>query len=216
MFHNDSMTSDDPLQVCVLLFPGFELLDVFGPVELLSQLPQQFQVSYVALASGLVASSQGAKVWAPETIFATQAADVVMVPGGIGTRSLVNDSAFLTAMASWASAANIITSVCTGAAILAAAGMLDGFQATTNKRAYAWATSFGTSVAWQPQARWVHDRNRWTSSGVAAGMDMTAALMAHLVGDEQAHTAAANIELEVHTDPSWDPFAAHFGIVAAD
>ncbi len=55
---------------------------------------------------------------------------------------------------------------------------------------------------------WVHDRDRWTSSGVAAGMDMTAALMAHLIGAERAQRVAAEIELELHTDPDWDPFAA--------
>lgn len=75
----------------------------------------------------------------------------------------------------------LVTSVCTGSAVLAAAGLLDGYRATTNNRAYQWATSHGSSAEWMARARWVEDRNRWTSSGTAAGMDMTANLVAYLV-----------------------------------
>ena len=105
-----------------------------------------------------------------------------------------------------------MSSVCTGSAVLAAAGLLDGYRATSNKRAFTWATSQGPQVEWVPQARWVEDRNRWTSSGVAAGMDMAVALIATLCGKGAAKDAAAQIELEVHTDPDWDPFAKLYGL----
>ena len=63
-----------------------------------------------------------------------------------------------------------------------------------------------------PKARWVEDRDRWTSSGVAAGMDMTLAIIAKLYGDELAVDLADQVEYDWHRDPSWDPFAAKYGL----
>lgn len=196
----------------IVLFDGFELLDVFGPVELLSQLPEDYPITYVGTTAGPVRSSQGAEVIATESLGETAAVDIVMVPGGIGSRRLVDDAGFLDRLAAWASPAALITSVCTGSAVLAAAGLLEGYRATSNKKAFAWAAGHGQDVTWVPQARWVQDRDRWTSSGVAAGMDMTAALIGHLSGDDVATAVARTIELEIHSDPAWDPFAAHYGL----
>jgi putative intracellular protease/amidase len=137
----------------------------------------------------------------------------VLVPGGAGTRPLAVDPGFLGWLAAWAGGARVVTSVCTGSALLAAAGLLDGYRATSNKRAFGWATSHGSSVDWVPQARWVEDRDRWTSSGVAAGMDMTAALLAHLFDQDVADLATTAAELDVHHDPTWDPFARVHGLV---
>jgi transcriptional regulator GlxA family with amidase domain len=102
----------------------------------------------------------------------------------------------------------LVSSVCTGSGLLAAAGLLDGYRATSNKRAFQWATEQGPLVDWVTTARWVEDRDRWTSSGVAAGMDMALALVAHFLGEPFARKVADGIELEWHRDPSWDPFAA--------
>ncbi len=68
-------------------------------------------------------------------------------------------------------------------------------------------------MEWVAQARWVEDRNRWTSSGVAAGMDMTAALIADLHGREVADRIVERVELDVHEDSTWDPFARRHGLV---
>lgn len=205
-------TGHCPLSVGMVLFDGFEVLDVFGPVELFSRLPDQYSITYVAPDAGSVRSSQGVEVIATAALGEASPVDIVMVPGGQGTRALVHDDDFLASLAAWASKAPLITSVCTGSAVLAAAGLLSGHRATSNKRAFAWASSHGVDVTWVPHARWVHDRDRWTSSGIAAGMDMTAALIGQLSGPETAATAAREIELEIHTDPDWDPFAAHYGL----
>jgi transcriptional regulator GlxA family with amidase domain len=106
----------------------------------------------------------------------------------------------------------VVTSVCTGSAVLAAAGLLDGYRATSNKAAFAWVREQSGKVDWIAQARWVQDRDRWTSSGVAAGMDMAAALLADLFGQDVAHSATTRAELEVHEDASWDPFAKIYGL----
>jgi transcriptional regulator GlxA family with amidase domain len=97
--------------------------------------------------------------------------------------------------------------------VLASAGLLDGYRATSNKRAFAWARKQGSAVEWVSQARWVQDRDRWTSSGVAAGMDMALGLIAHLHGEELASGLADRVELEWHRDSSWDPFAAKNGLL---
>ncbi|MFI5593229.1 DJ-1/PfpI family protein [Amycolatopsis sp. NPDC051758] len=194
-------------RVSVILFDGFQLLDVFGPVDLLSCLPDLFEIRFLGPENAPVASSPGFAVSVTDRRDAPPDPDIVLVPGGLGTRTLVQDEPFLAWLADYASRASLITSVCTGSAVLAAAGLLDGYRATSNKRAFDWVTTHGKSVDWIRQARWVEDRNRWTSSGVAAGIDMTAALIRHLHGAEVAKKASDFLELEVHPDPAWDPFA---------
>lgn len=197
--------------VAIILFDGFELLDVFGPVELLFLTPG-FTVDYYGPRPGPVSSSQGGQVVAEHAYDELTDPDIVLLPGGIGTRRLVEDEAFLERLRNIGSAASIVTSVCTGSGVLAAAGMLESYRATSNKLSFGWASSFGTDVEWAATARWVHDRDRWTSSGVAAGMDMTAALITDLCGPEAARDAAVSAELEVHVDSTWDPFAAIHGL----
>ncbi len=166
----------------IVLFDGFELLDVFGPLGLLGRLPNEVSVVLLGPGARPVRSHQGTEIVATSSYTGAEAPDIVMVPGGQGTRRLVTDRPFLDWLAMWAYEADIITSVCTGSALLAGAGLLEGYQATSNKRAFDWASSHGRNVTWVPSARWVVDGNRWTSSGVAAGMDMTVALLAHLFG----------------------------------
>ena len=172
-------------RTAVVLFDGFELLDVFG---------------LVGPAAAPVRSAQGPEAVAHHSCQEAPRPDVVLVPGGIGTRRLVKDDAFLGWLAAWAAPAELVTSVCTGSALLAAAGLLDGYRATSNKRAFDWVTRQGPRVDWVPTARWVEDRDRWTSSGVAAGMDMALAVIARLHGDELASTVADGVELDWHRD----------------
>ena len=202
-----------PRRVDFVLFDGFQLLDVFGPVDLIGRFPEQIEVRYLAAKSGAVRSSQGTDVLATLAYSDAGAPDIVMVPGGAGARALVEDQEFLGWLGAWASGATLVTSVCTGSAVLAAAGLLEGYRATSNKRSFGWVSSLGENVEWVRQARWVEDRTRWTSSGVAAGMDMTVALLATIVGTEAAREGADMAELEIHTDPTWDPFAARWGAV---
>jgi transcriptional regulator GlxA family with amidase domain len=193
--------------VDVILFDGFQLLDVFGPVELLSAVPELFEVRFIGPDRAPVASSQGISVSVTDNRDDAPEPDIILVPGGRGTRSLVRQQPFLTWLAGYARSAPLVISVCTGSAVLAAAGLLDGYRATSNKRAFDWVTTQGERIRWVRQARWVEDRDRWTSSGVAAGMDMTAALIRHLRGADVAKAVTDFIEFDVHTDPAWDPFA---------
>lgn len=198
-------------RVSVVLFEGFELLDVFGPVELLFLTPG-ITVEYVGPAADPVASSQGGQVVAQRAYGDLVDPDILLVPGGMGTRRLVSDQTFLSWLRLAGERCAVVTSVCTGSALLAAAGLLDGYRATSNKAAFTWASGFGESVDWAPRARWVHDRDRWTSSGVATGMDMTTALIADLRGTEAARAAARLAEYEPYTAAACDPFAAIHGL----
>jgi transcriptional regulator GlxA family with amidase domain len=208
--------------VTVLLYEGFEVLDVFGPVEILAHVPG-WTVEYAGVsvqAGDPVRSAQGAQVQADLGITALrrrpEGTDVLLVPGGIGSRALVTDSGVLADIAGICRHATVVASVCTGSALLAAAGVLDGRRATSNKKSWDWVTSQGRRVDWVPQARWVVDDSTdvpvWTSSGVAAGMDMAHALVAALAGASIADEIADNIEVEVHRDPAWDPFSAMHGL----
>ena len=204
--------TDDRRRISVVLFEGFELLDVFGPVELFSMVPDRLAIEFIGPEAGPVASSQGVQVIATNRYTTAATPGIVLVPGGQGTRRLVNDEAFLSWLRAWATPASLVTSVCTGSAALAAAGLLDGYRATSNKAAFAWVREQSKKVDWIAQARWVEDRDRWTSSGVAAGMDMAAALLANLFGKDVAQRATTRAELEVHEDASWDPFAKIHGL----
>ncbi len=203
-----------PRSVAVVLFDGFELLDVFGPLEMFGVLPEQFAISLIGPTPGPVRSAQGPEVVAQYAYQGAPRAQVVLVPGGIGTRRLVRDPEFFGWLGRWASNAEYVTSVCTGSGVLAAAGLLDGYRATSNKREFAWACEQGPAVQWVPEARWLQDRDRWTSSGVAAGMDMALALIAHLHRDRVAAAVADGVEYEWHQDSNWDPFAAKNGLTS--
>jgi transcriptional regulator GlxA family with amidase domain len=197
-----------------LLFPGFELLDVFGPLELFGHLQDRLRLIVVGPSAGSVKSGQGPEAIAEVGLDDCPALDLLLVPGGIGTRTAVNETALIEWIRARAAAAELVMSVCTGAALLARAGVLDGRRATTNKRAFAWVESQGPAVEWVRRARWVRDGKVVTSAGVSAGMDMTLAVVADLYGASVSEELALVAEYEPHRDPAWDPFAARHGLVA--
>ena len=202
----------DLRRMSVVLSGGVELLDVSGPAELFSLVPGRLAIEVTGPGAGPAASSQGGQVTATTGYDAAATPDIMLIPGGQGTRRLVTDEAFLPWPRAWATPASVVTSVCTGSAVLAAAGLLDGHRATSNKAAFEWVREQSGTADWIAQARWVQDRDRWTSSGVAAGMDMAAALLASLFGKDVAQRATTRAELEVHEDASWDPFAKIYGL----
>ena len=167
-------TTTQPFKIGAMIFNHFELLDIFGPLELLGILREQVSITMLAEEAGEVKSHQGPKGIADASIHEDTSHDVLLVPGGLGTRTLVEDECFLDALRKQASKAQVVASICTGSALLARAGLLDGKRATSNKIAFDWVMSQGPNVTWIRQARWVEDGPFFTASGVSAGMDMTA------------------------------------------
>lgn len=205
-------SSASPLKIGALLFEGFELLDVFGPLEMFGLVGERAQLIMLAEKPGTIASSAGPQCVATAALSDAGNLDVLLIPGGIGTRREVNNSSLLGELRQASDKARFVASVCTGAALLARTGLIDGKRATTNKRAYEWVRSQGAAVNWVAEARWVVDGNFFTSAGVSAGMDMSLALIARLCGKDVAHTVAQRAEYEWHSDPSRDPFAKMNGL----
>jgi transcriptional regulator GlxA family with amidase domain len=156
---------------------------------------------------------QGPSVEPDHTFEDCPSLDMMLVPGGMGTRHQVENAVMLKRLADRASETELVMDVCTGSGLLARAGVLDGRRATSNKRAFAWASSQGPNVEWIKRARWVHDGKFWTSAGVSAGMDMSLAVVADVFGIETAHLVAQVTEYDWHEDSTWDPFAALNGLV---
>jgi transcriptional regulator GlxA family with amidase domain len=196
-----------------VLFPKFELLDVFGPLEAYGMARGHFTLITVAERSGAVVSAQGPKALAEHGFNDCPHLDVILVPGGIGTRDEVGNAALLEWLRERADKPEVVTSVCTGAALLAKAGLLDGRRATTNKRAFQWVADQRPEVNWVKSARWVEDDKSATSSGVSAGIDMALAMIARLVGADIAEKITVAMEYEWHRDAAWDPFAKIHGLV---
>ncbi|HVN29180.1 MAG TPA: DJ-1/PfpI family protein [Candidatus Binataceae bacterium] len=198
----------------VMLFEGFEVLDVFGPVEAFGILAAagKHRVVTVAERAGAVTSAQGPKVVADygfsEAGFGDcPPLDILLIPGGIGTRREVSNHTALEWLIAHAQKAEIVASVCTGAALLAKAGLLDGRRATSNKLSLKWVMEQGPRVNWVREARWVDDGKFSTSSGVSAGIDMALAIIARITDVQTAKDIAIRMEYEWHRDAGWDPFA---------
>jgi transcriptional regulator GlxA family with amidase domain len=202
--------------VGVLLFEGFELLDVFGPLEawgMHAEITGAYTIVTAAEKAGAIKSAQEPRAIADYSLADCPRIDIMLVPGGIGTRREVKNAPLLDWLGQRAGQAEIVSSVCTGAALLARARLLDGRRATSNKLSFKWVTEQAPAVEWIRQARWVEDGKFATSSGVSAGIDMTLALIAKLAGVGCAEQVAIRMEYEWHRDPSWDPFAKIHGLV---
>lgn len=210
-----------PLQLGAVLYPGFEMLDYFGPLELFSVVGSSFiNINTVAEHKGAIASaigSEGAigpKVLADYSFADAPAFDMLLVPGGSGTLSELENEPMLEFLRTQSETAQWVTSVCTGSALLAKAGLLDGHRATSNKQVFAIATMQSDNVDWVEAARWVEDGKFFTSSGVSAGMDMSLAIIQKIWGTEAAEMAASYTEYTWHRDADNDPFAGELNVLA--
>jgi transcriptional regulator GlxA family with amidase domain len=203
-------------RVAVVLFEGFTVLDVYGPVQAFASARvarpdgawhRLFDIVTLAEKAGPVRSGEGPTTHADHALGDAPAYDVLLVPGGFGTRQAVNNTALLLALTAASRRAGITTTVCTGSALLARTGIMDGRPATSNKIAWDWVLTQGPRVRWQRTARWVDDGDLVTSSGVSAGIDMALSVVARLHGIDMARQSARFMEYVWHEDAGDDPFA---------
>lgn len=190
--------------VGVLLFPEFEPLDVFGPVEAFviaewpgakPDDPRPFRVVTVAQTLVPIAMRGGVRAVPDHDLTGCPALDVLLVPGGPGTRAERGNRALLEFIVARAATVDVLASVCTGAVLLAAAGVLAGLEATTNRRAFDWVVSASPGdVRWDRTRRWVDAGRVVTSAGVSAGTDMALHLVERLAGEDVARAAATRME----------------------
>jgi putative intracellular protease/amidase len=198
------------MRIGIVLFDRFETLDVFGPVQMWGRLPD-YEVVMISEHGAPVKSAQGVSTNVSYSFATAPQMEIIMIPGGGGTRTEVNNPAMIDFLRRQDRGTRWTTSVCTGAAVLAKAGILDARRATTNKRAYKWATSQSAKVQWQVRARWVVDGKYVTSSGVSAGSDMALALVEKLYDRKTADQIAIGAEYIWNDDPQEDPFAVSDG-----
>ncbi|PWY96232.1 class I glutamine amidotransferase-like protein [Aspergillus sclerotioniger CBS 115572] len=214
--------SSTPLRIGIILFPGFQALDAFGPLDCLNDLSRTHNLTLSILSSTLSPVSTKVPLL-PNTIsqsilpthtFATAPdLDVLLIPGGLGIRDsgpAIQDAiSYIRAV--YPKLQYLIT-VCNGSALAAIAGVLDGRRATTNKKIFDEVAALGPKVDWVPQARWVVDGNIWTSSGVSAGIDVILAWIEEVFGEKVADDLTNGLEYTRHRDANIDPFAKVHGL----
>jgi|SRR5690242_11820162 cyclohexyl-isocyanide hydratase len=188
-----------PLQIGLLLFPKLTQLDLTGPVQVFSSLPNT-RLHLIWKRIEPIESDSVLTLMPTITMADCPQCDVICVPGGAGTDDMVNDEEVLAFLRRQALGAKYITSVCTGSLVLGAAGLLSGYRAATHWSAREHLAAFG-AVASTERVR--IDRNRITGGGVTAGIDFALTLVAHLIDRKTAE--ATQLRLEYNPAP---PFGA--------
>lgn len=185
-------------EIGMLLFPNMTQLDLTGPLQVFSAVPD---VTIHLLWKNLKpVTSDGVMMLTPTKTFADcPQLDVICVPGGYGTDDLVNDLEVLDFLRTQAQHARYLTSVCTGALVLGAAGLLQGYRAATHWTAMDSLEPFG---AIPTKKRVVVDRNRITGGGVTAGIDFALTLVEELF--DRATAEAVQLRLEYNPSPPFD------------
>lgn len=187
----------------ILLYPGFNVLDAMGPYYVLSQL-MGVKVFFVAPTKGLVPNQSGVKVWVDTAMAQVKQLDMLLIPGGAReTFLMTQDSGVLAWIRAIDRGSTITSSVCTGAWILGASGVLQGKKVSANwYRAKEIMALYGADYQ---SARWVQDGKYWTSAGVTAGIDMALAIVNVVRGDQYAK--GIMIDMEYDPAPPFDPRA---------
>lgn len=189
----------DVFQIGMVLYPKLTQLDLTGPFEVFSRLPD-VQVQLLWKTLDPVTSDTGLTMMPTCTFADCPALDVICVPGGPGQMDLMEDQELLGFLRTQGEHCEFVTSVCTGSLLLGAAGLLDGYKATTHWSALPFLESFGAEPV---KERVVWDRNRVTGGGVTAGIDFALTLAAKRWGEDVAKA----IQLGLEYDPA-PPFDA--------
>lgn len=199
--------------LAALVFPGFETLDYFGPIEMLGGFGKETEIITVAKGPDPVPSVHGQRIVVDKTLSEKNDYDLLLIPGGDAALIEGKDQDLLRWIQDTAAHAERVMAVCTGTILLGMTGVLDGRKATTNKLDFMDTVHLAPDVDWVKEARWVQDGKFYTSSGVSAGMDMALAVMADLFGMDLADRLAVSCEYEWHKDASRDPFAKRAGLI---
>ena len=181
--------ANNPLQVGIVVFPDVEELDFVGPWEVFTmaaQLGAPIKTFTVAWPEKALRCAKGLRIEADYDFSDAPKADLVIVPGGRGTRTVIMDDAFIETLRDYLAAATWQASVCTGAALLGQTGFLDGKRATTNHAAIDWVRSMAVKAQFTTDERYVRHGSVVTSGGVSAGIDMSLWFVGHLFGRRKA------------------------------
>jgi transcriptional regulator GlxA family with amidase domain len=188
----------------ILIFPEVEVLDFAGPFEVLSatrlneerrrEEPSPFDVILVAEQDGIVIATGGFRVVPHCTLENCPPLDILVVPGGWGTRKEISNERLLRWIADRAQGVETLASVCTGSMLLGQTGLLDGRHATTHWRALDWMRQSFPNVTVEDKLHVVEDGNVMTSAGISAGIDLALRMVARHCGESVAHATARHME----------------------
>ncbi|HJZ91058.1 MAG TPA: DJ-1/PfpI family protein [Gemmataceae bacterium] len=194
----------DRLRVGILLFPDVEVLDFAGPFEVFSvtrldesrrrEEPSPFEPMTVAERDQPVRATGGLRVVPDHTFDTCPPLDALVVPGGWGTRSEVENSTLIAWIARAASQARWVTSVCTGVFLLARAGLVTGRKVTTHWKSLDRLRDTHPDLTVDANARVTRDGNVWTSAGISAGIDLALLVVADAFGEAVARATARHME----------------------
>ena len=189
------------MKVAIALFDRVTALDAIGPYEILQRVPD-FEITFVGHRVGTVRTENGMLGLSVDATFEDlPAPDIVLVPGGFGSRALVTDDRVLDWLRTAHRTSVLTTSVCTGSLVLAAAGLLSGLPATTHWGAYDRLAALGATVTPQRVVP-LWDHRIVTAAGVSSGIDMALTVIARLVDDVAA--MAAQLGTEYDPQPPFD------------
>ncbi|KNG50527.1 class I glutamine amidotransferase-like protein [Stemphylium lycopersici] len=209
----------------IVLFRMFDMLDVYGPSEILQFIGKSYQTDIVYIADTLESvttrpmmaamnplnSSVYPSLTPTHTFETAPELDVLIIPGGPGWRNPTNLNATMEYIRKTTPKVQQVLTICTGSALAARSGILDGKRATSNKSSWSSTVENNLNTTWVPHARWVEDYSGtppiWSSSGVTAGIDMMLHWVEETYTPENATNIARFIEHVRITDPSIDPFA---------
>jgi transcriptional regulator GlxA family with amidase domain len=181
------------MQVAIPLYDGFTALDAVGPYEVLSRLPGA-RVRFLGFQEGPVRTENSQlALHADATLEELREPDVVCVPGGLGSRALLDDQRLLGWIRHAHAHSQWTTSVCTGSLLLGAAGVLEGLEATTYWLELDTLAEFGAQPV---QQRFVEQGKVITAAGVSAGIDMALILVARIAGNDVAKAIQLGIEYD--------------------
>ena len=202
----------DSKRVGILIFPNVEILDFCGPYEVFSatrldeekrrEEPSPFEVHLIAVQKDVVVATGGLRIIPDCTLEDCPPLDILVVPGGWGTREEINNEHIIGWIAERGKQVETLTSVCTGAMLLGRAGLLDGCHATTHWGSLEWMRDSFLNVTVEDKLHVVQDGHIFTSAGISAGIDMALRVVARYYGEVVARGTARYMEYSFPDDNS--------------
>lgn len=184
---------DTTMKIAILLFDNFTALDIIGPYEVLSKLPDA-QICLVGMEKKAYNDKHGLKIYADYSIDEIEQADILLIPGGFGIDTLLSNKEILDWIRKTDGTTKWTTSVCSGSLLLAEAGLLHNKECTTHWKRKAQLSQYSVTIR---NERYVQDGKVITSAGVSAGIDMALYLASKVAGDDTAR----KIQLAIEYDP---------------
>jgi transcriptional regulator GlxA family with amidase domain len=191
-------------QVAILIFDDVEVLDFAGPFEVFNVTgevidPAPFHVYTIAEKPDSIRTRGKLSINPHYTLDNCPAPDILLIPGGLGTRPLLNNADLIAWIKTQAGRVEYLLSVCTGSLLLGKAGLLDGLAATTHHTAFDLLRELAPNTIVHEDRRYVDNGKIITSGGISAGIDMSLYVVAHLLGEEKLQATLDEMEY------TWSP-----------